>query len=104
MILEGKRVLVTGVVNRRSIAFSIAERAQAEGAEVLLTSFGRVKRMTERAAARLPTPVEVRATSLNWSFSNRKAKRELGWRTSPHEDCLEETIEWYRRYVNTVRD
>jgi dihydroflavonol-4-reductase len=44
----------------------------------------------------LPTPAEVRATSLNWSFSNRKAKRELGWRTSPHEDCLEETIDWYR--------
>jgi dihydroflavonol-4-reductase len=45
----------------------------------------------------LPTPSEVRAASLNWSFSNRKAKRELGWTTSPHEDCLEETIEWYRR-------
>jgi dihydroflavonol-4-reductase len=59
--------------------------------------------MTLAAAAQrlgqtsLPTPVEVRATSLNWSFSNRKAKRELGWRTSPHEDCLEETIEYYRR-------
>ncbi len=46
---------------------------------------------------RLPTPVEVRAASLNWRFSNRKAKRELGWSTSPHEDCLEETIDWYRR-------
>jgi dihydroflavonol-4-reductase len=46
--------------------------------------------------AGLPAPVEVRAASLNWSFSNRKAKRELGWRTSPHEDCLEETIAWYR--------
>jgi dihydroflavonol-4-reductase len=45
----------------------------------------------------LPAPVEVRAASLNWSFSSRKAKRELGWRTSPHEDCLEETIQWYRR-------
>ncbi len=44
----------------------------------------------------LPTPIEVRAASLNWSFSNRKAKRELGWTTSPHEDCLEETIEYYR--------
>ena len=44
----------------------------------------------------VPTPVEVRAASLNWSFSSRKAKRELGWRTSPHEDCLEETIAWYR--------
>lgn len=59
MILDGKRILVTGVVNRRSIAFAIAERAQQEGAEVLLTSFGRVRRMTERAAARLPRPPEV---------------------------------------------
>jgi dihydroflavonol-4-reductase len=46
--------------------------------------------------ALMPTPVEVRASSLNWAYSNRKAKRVLGWRTSPHEDCLEETIAWYR--------
>lgn len=65
MILEGKRILVTGVVNRRSIAFAIAERAQAEGAEVLLTSFGRIKRMTERAAARLPSPPEVLELDVN---------------------------------------
>jgi dihydroflavonol-4-reductase len=44
----------------------------------------------------LPSPSEVRAASLNWAFSSAKAKRELGWRTSPHEDCLEETIAWYR--------
>jgi dihydroflavonol-4-reductase len=44
----------------------------------------------------MPTPVEVRAASLNWAFRNRKAKRELGWKPSPHEDCLEATIEWYR--------
>lgn len=44
----------------------------------------------------VPTPVEVRTASLNWSFVNRKAKRELGWKTSPHEDCLEETVAWYR--------
>jgi dihydroflavonol-4-reductase len=47
--------------------------------------------------SQLPAPSEVRAASLNWSFSSRKAKRELGWATAPHEDCLEETIEWYRR-------
>ena len=57
MILEGKRILVTGVVNRHSIAYAIAERAQREGAELVLTSFGRMRRMTERAASRLdPTP------------------------------------------------
>jgi meromycolic acid enoyl-[acyl-carrier protein] reductase len=58
-ILDGKRILVTGVVNRRSIAFAIAEQAQLAGAEIVLTSFGRVRRMTERAAARLPEPPEV---------------------------------------------
>ena len=48
------------------------------------------------AGAALPSPVEVRAASLNWAFVNRKAKRELRWQPSPHEDCLEETIDWYR--------
>jgi dihydroflavonol-4-reductase len=46
--------------------------------------------------APVPSPAEVRAASLHWAFSSVKAKRELGWRTSPHEDCLEETIAWYR--------
>ena len=65
MILEGKKILVTGVVNRHSIAFAIAERAQAQGAEVLLTSFGRVKRMTERSAARLEPAPEVLELDVN---------------------------------------
>lgn len=65
MILAGKRVLVTGVVNRRSIAFSIAERAQQEGAEVLLTSFGRMMRMTERAAKRLDPVPDVLELDVN---------------------------------------
>ena len=39
-----------------------------------------------------PTPV----AGLDVATSSAKAKRELGWRTSPHEDCLEETIAWYR--------
>ncbi len=65
MILAGKRLLITGVITKDSIAFHAAERAQQEGAEVLLTSFGRVKRMTERAAARLPTPVDVLELDVN---------------------------------------
>jgi dihydroflavonol-4-reductase len=44
----------------------------------------------------MPTPNEVRASALRWAFVNNKAKRELGWKTSPHEDCIEETIDWYR--------
>ena len=44
MILDGKRILITGVVNRHSIAYGIAERAQRHGAEIVLTSFGRMRR------------------------------------------------------------
>ena len=65
MILAGKRLLITGVITKDSIAFHAAEQAQNEGAEVLLTSFGRVKRMTERAAQRLPTPVDVLELDVN---------------------------------------
>jgi len=65
LILEGKKILITGIVNRHSIAFSIAERAQAQGAEVLLTSFGRVKRMTERSAARLEPAPDVLELDVN---------------------------------------
>ncbi|WP_249009242.1 enoyl-ACP reductase FabI [Conexibacter sp. DBS9H8] len=64
-LLAGKRLLITGVITKDSIAFHVAEAAQAQGAEVLLTSFGRVRRMTERAAARLPTPVDVLELDVN---------------------------------------
>jgi meromycolic acid enoyl-[acyl-carrier-protein] reductase len=65
VILEGKRLVITGVITKDSIAYHAAERAQQEGAEVVLTSFGRVKRMTERAAQRLPTPVDVLELDVN---------------------------------------
>ncbi len=56
MLLDGKRLLVTGVLNDASIAFSVARRAQEDGAEVVLTSFGRAMSLTQRAARRLPKP------------------------------------------------
>src|SRR3954468_9298495 len=59
MLLENKRILITGVLNDASIAFGVAKRAQEEGAEVVLTSFGRVMSLTERAARRLPEAVEL---------------------------------------------
>jgi meromycolic acid enoyl-[acyl-carrier-protein] reductase len=65
VLLEGKRLLITGVLTRGSIAYSVAERAQQEGAEVVLTGFGRTRRMTERAAAKLPTPPEVVELDVN---------------------------------------
>ncbi len=65
MILEGKRLLITGVVTKDSIAFHAAEQAQKEGATVLLTSFGRIRRMTERTVSRLPEPVDVLELDVN---------------------------------------
>jgi meromycolic acid enoyl-[acyl-carrier-protein] reductase len=65
VILEGKRILVTGVVSRESIAFSVAEQAQAAGAEVILTGFGRAMRLTERAAGRLPRKPDVLELDVN---------------------------------------
>jgi dihydroflavonol-4-reductase len=49
-----------------------------------------------RVGMRAPSPAVIRASALNWAFSNRRAKRELGWTTSPHEDALEATVAWYR--------
>jgi enoyl ACP reductase len=59
MLLEGRRILITGVLSHSSIAFTVARVAQEQGAEVVLTSFGRARRLTERAAERLPTTPAV---------------------------------------------
>ena len=59
MLLEGKKVLVTGVLTESSIAYSVARLAQEQGAEIVLTSFGRALRITERVAKKLPTTPDV---------------------------------------------
>ena len=58
-ILDGKRVLVTGVLTDASIAFHVARLAQQEGGTVLLTGFGRSLSLTRRIAGRLPSPAPV---------------------------------------------
>jgi enoyl-[acyl-carrier protein] reductase I len=64
-MLRDRRLLVTGVVNRHSIAWEVARQAQEAGAEVVLTGFGRARRMTERAAAQLPQPADVLELDVN---------------------------------------
>jgi enoyl-[acyl-carrier protein] reductase I len=58
-LLTGKRLLVTGVLTEASIAFDVARLAQEEGADVVLSSYGRVMRLTERISGRLPKPAPV---------------------------------------------
>jgi meromycolic acid enoyl-[acyl-carrier-protein] reductase len=54
MLLEGKKLLITGVLTDDSIAYSVAQVAQEAGAEIVLTSFGRARGLTERVARKLP--------------------------------------------------
>jgi enoyl-[acyl-carrier protein] reductase I len=58
-LLEGKRILVTGVLTDDSLAFGVARVAQEEGADIVLTGAGRGLRLTERTARRLPTTPDV---------------------------------------------
>jgi meromycolic acid enoyl-[acyl-carrier-protein] reductase len=58
-ILDGKTILVTGVLTDQSIAFHVAKFAQEQGAQVILTSFGRTMSLTKRSATRLPAEAPV---------------------------------------------
>ena len=58
-LLDGKKLLVTGVLTDGSIAFHVARLAQEQGAQVVLTSFGRQFRLTQAIARRLPAEAPV---------------------------------------------
>lgn len=58
-VLTGKRLLITGVSTKSSIAYAVAREAQEAGAEIVLTSFGRMRAIAERSAGWLPEPAEV---------------------------------------------
>jgi enoyl-[acyl-carrier protein] reductase I len=58
-LLEGKRIVITGVLTDASIAFAVAQLAQAEGAEIVLTGAGRGLSLTRRTARKLPTEPDV---------------------------------------------
>lgn len=58
-ILDGKRLVITGVLTDASLAFGVARLAQEQGAEIVLTGAGRGLSLTERTARKLPTPPPV---------------------------------------------
>jgi len=65
MLLEDKKLLVTGVLTDDSIAWHVARIAQEEGAEIVVTGFGRGLRLTERSVQRLPSPCDVIELDIN---------------------------------------
>jgi len=77
MLLEGKRLLITGVLTPQSIAFAAARLVQEEGAEIVLTSFGRSMSITEKSARRLPRPPDVLEMDANDPDQVRAVAAEL---------------------------
>jgi enoyl ACP reductase len=65
MLLDGKKLLITGVLTDDSIAFSVAKVAQENGAEILLTNVGKGVRLTEKVARRLPVTPDVMQMDVN---------------------------------------
>jgi len=56
-ILDGKKLVITGVLTDASLAFGVAKLAIAEGAEIVLTGAGRAITLTQRTARKLdPVP------------------------------------------------
>lgn len=78
-LLDGKRLLVTGVITDASLAFHAAKIAQEQGAQVVLTGFGRM-RLVERIAQRLPQPAPV----VELDVADQSQLDSLVERVTPH--------------------
>ena len=86
-LLEGKRLLITGVITDASIAFSIARLAQQEGASVVLTGYGRVT-LVERVANKLPAPAPV----VELDVANDEHLNTLAERVRAHMDGVDGVV------------
>jgi meromycolic acid enoyl-[acyl-carrier-protein] reductase len=84
-LLDGKRILVTGVLTDQSIAFHVARLAQEQGATVILTSFGRVMGLTKRTNERLPRPAPI----VELDVTNTDDLAALAARVREHVDGLD---------------
>jgi enoyl ACP reductase len=85
MLLQGKKLLITGVLKDSSIAFHVAKLAQEEGAEVVLTSFGRAMKITQAMAKRLPSTPPV----IELDVTNPEHLDSLAGRLGEHVDHLD---------------
>ena len=86
-ILDGKRILVTGVLTDSSIAFHVARVAQDEGAQVVVTGFGRMS-LVERIARRLPDPPPV----LELDVTDNEQLESLAGRVGGYLDGLDGVV------------
>ncbi len=88
-LLDGKRILITGVLTDSSIAFHVARVAQEQGATVVLTGFGRMS-LVERIAKRLPDPPPV----LELDVASAEQLESLADRVAEHVGALDGVLHW----------
>jgi enoyl ACP reductase len=79
-LLDGKRLVITGVLTDASLAFGVAELAQREGASVILTGAGRGLSLTERTARKLPEAAEVLELDVTVPEHLERARAEVSSR------------------------
>jgi enoyl-[acyl-carrier protein] reductase I len=58
-LLDGKKIVITGVLTDASLAFGVARLARAEGADIVLTGAGRALKLTQRTARKLGDDIDV---------------------------------------------
>ena len=79
-LLDGKRIVITGVLTDASLAYGVAKLAQEEGAEIVLTGAGRALRLTQRTARKLPVEPEVFELDVTEDEHFERLAAELGER------------------------
>lgn len=77
-ILDGKNIIITGVLTEASLAFGVAQLAQREGAKVVLTGAGRGLSITQRTARKLDSPAEVFEFDVTVPEHVNQARVEIG--------------------------
>ena len=87
-LLDGKKLLVTGVLTDSSIAFHVARLAQEQGAQVVLTSFGRTMKITSAISRRLPQTAPV----VELDVADSGHLETLAERLGEHVDALDGVV------------
>jgi enoyl ACP reductase len=86
-LLEGKKILITGVITDQSIAFTVARLAQEQGATIILTGYGRLS-LVERIARRLPAPAPV----IELDVTRAEDLAGLAGKVGEHVDALDGVV------------
>jgi enoyl-[acyl-carrier protein] reductase I len=86
-LLDGKRLLVTGVITDASLGYHVARTAQEQGAQVVLTGYGRMS-LVERIAKRLPEPAPI----VELDVTDDAQLASLAERVREHADGLDGVV------------